>query len=65
MIATTMEREGKIVRKFQKSNTHKFTWFGNLPTPQSYWFVLIKLRNNTNNKTRRRRRFFSTQLNSL
>ena len=54
-----------VVRIFQKSNTHKFTWFGNLPTPRSYWFVLILLRNNTNNKTRRRRKFFSTQLNSL
>jgi hypothetical protein len=50
------------VRIFQKLNTHKFTWFGNLPTPRSYWFVLILLRNNTNNKTRRRRKFFSTQL---
>jgi hypothetical protein len=36
------------VRIFQKSNTHKFTWFGNLPTPRSYWFVLINQRNNTN-----------------
>jgi len=33
---------------FQKSNAHKFTWFGNLPTPRSYWFVLITQRNNTN-----------------
>jgi len=49
-----------VVRKFQKSNTHKFTWFGNLPTPRNYWFVLIKLRNNTINKIRRRRKFFST-----
>ena len=40
----------------------KFTWFGNLPTPRSYWFVLIKLRNNTNNNTRRRRK--SSLLNS-
>jgi hypothetical protein len=32
-----------VVRKFQKSNTQIFTWFGNLPTPRSYWFVLIKL----------------------
>jgi hypothetical protein len=47
---------------FQNSNTHQFTWFGNLPTPRSYWFVLIKLRNNTNNKTRRRRK--SSLLNS-
>jgi hypothetical protein len=37
-----------VVRIFQKSNTHKFTWFGNLPTPRSYWFVLINQRNNTN-----------------
>jgi hypothetical protein len=41
----------------------QFTWFGNLPTPRSYWFVLIKLRNNTNNKTRRRRKN-SSLLNS-
>jgi hypothetical protein len=34
-----------------------------LPTPRSYWFVLIKLGNNTNNKTRRRRKIlYSTQL---
>ena len=46
------------VRIFQKSNTHKFTWFGNLPTPRSYWFVLIKLWNNTNKRRRK------TQLNS-
>jgi hypothetical protein len=26
----------------------QFTWFGNLPTPRSYWFVLMKLTNNTN-----------------
>jgi len=51
-----------VVGKFQNSNTHEFTWFGNLPTPRSYWFVLIKLRNNTNNKTRRRRK--SSLLNS-
>ena len=25
-----------VVRIFQKSNTHKFTWFDNLPTPRSY-----------------------------
>jgi len=25
----------------------QFTWFGNLPTPRSYWFVLMKLTNNT------------------
>ena len=41
----------------------QFTWFGNLPTPRSYWFILIKLRNNTNkgggDKT------LSTQLYSL
>jgi len=43
------------VGTFKQSNTHKFTWFDNLPTPHSYWFVLIKLGNNTNNKTRRRR----------
>ena len=53
-----------IVGYFQNSNTHKFTWFGNLSTPRSYWFILINLTNNTNNKTRRRRKFFSTQLNS-
>jgi len=52
----------RFVGQFQNSNTHKFTWFGNLPTPRSYWFVLIKLRNNTNNKTRRRRK--SSLLNS-
>jgi len=51
------------VGSFKQSNTHKFTWFGNLPTPRSYWFVLIKLGNNTNNKTRRRRKIlYSTQL---
>ena len=33
---------------FQNSITHKFTWFGNLPTSLSYWFVLIKLTNNIN-----------------
>jgi hypothetical protein len=56
-----------VVGQFQNSNTHKFTWFGNLPTPRSYWFVLIKLRNNTNNKTRRRRKnlLYSTQALSL
>ncbi|XP_052305884.1 disease resistance protein Roq1-like isoform X1 [Populus trichocarpa] len=41
----------------------QFTWFGNLPTPRSYWFVLMKLTNNTNkgggDKT------LSTQLYSL
>jgi len=37
-----------VIGLFQKSNTHKFTWFSNLPTPQSYWFVLINQRNNTN-----------------
>jgi hypothetical protein len=26
----------------------QFTWFGNLPTPRSYWFVLMKFTNNTN-----------------
>jgi hypothetical protein len=48
-------------------NKHiQFTWFDNLFIPWSYWFVLIKFRNNTNNKTRRKKRkFFSTQLNSL
>jgi hypothetical protein len=52
-----------VVGLFKQSNTHKFTWFGNLPTPRSYWFVLIKLGNNTNNKTRRRRKIlYSTQL---
>jgi histone H3 len=51
-----------VLGYFQNSNTHKFTWFSNLPTPRSYWFVLIKLRNNTNNKTRRRRK--SSLLNS-
>ena len=38
----------QLVGKFQNSNTHKFTWFGNLPTPESYWLVLITQRNNTN-----------------
>ena len=40
----------------------QFTWFGNLSTPRSYWFVLMKLTNNTNkggDKT------LSTQLYSL
>ena len=49
------------VGSFKQSNTHKFTWFGNLPTPRSYWFVLMKLTNNTN----KRRRKNSTQLNTL
>jgi hypothetical protein len=49
------------VGTFKQSNTHKFTWFGNLPTPRSYWFVLMKLTNNTN----KRRRKNSTQLNTL
>ena len=48
-------RTSVLRRVFKQSNTHKFTWFGNLPTPRSYWFVLIKLSNNTNNKTRRRK----------
>ena len=52
-----------VVGCFQWSNTHKFTWFGNLPTPRSYCFVLIKLKNYTNkgggHKT------LSTQLYSL
>jgi hypothetical protein len=51
-----------VVGKFQNSNTHQFTLFGNLPTPRSYWFVLIKLRNNTNNKTKEEEKIFSTQL---
>jgi len=37
-----------VVRRFKQSNTHKFTWFDNLLTPGSYWFVLITQRNNTN-----------------
>ena len=37
-----------VVRRFKQSNTHKFTWFDNLLTPRSYWFVLITQRNNTN-----------------
>jgi len=38
----------RSVGKFQHSNTHQFTWFGNLPTPRSYCLVLITQRNNTN-----------------
>jgi hypothetical protein len=48
---------------FPELNHTQFTWFGNLPTPRSYWFVLMKLTNNTNkgggDKT------LSTQLYSL
>ena len=36
------------VGSFNQSNIHRFTWFDNLPTPRSYWFVLITQRNNTN-----------------
>ncbi|KAI5559569.1 hypothetical protein BDE02_17G120400 [Populus trichocarpa] len=38
----------QVLGYFQNSNTHKFTWFGNLPTPRSYCLVLITQRNNTN-----------------
>jgi len=55
LVASCDEHVKWLLGYFRNSNTHKFTWFGNLPTPRSYWFVLIKLRNNTNNKTRRRR----------
>ena len=51
-----------IVGTFPELKHAQFTWFGNLPTPRSYWFVLIKVTNNTNNKTRRRRN--SSLLNS-
>jgi len=37
-----------VVGSFTQSNTYQFTWFGNLPTPRSYWLVLITQRNNTN-----------------
>jgi hypothetical protein len=56
--------EQQIVGKFQKSNTHKFRGIGNLPTPQSYWFVLINQRNNKT-KQIKRKKLFSTQLYSL
>ena len=32
----SFKRYAHHVRIFQKSNTHKFMWFGNLPTPRSY-----------------------------
>ena len=56
-------REERSVEIFPELNHTQFTWFGNLPTPRSYWFVLMKLTNNTNkgggDKT------LSTQLYSL
>jgi hypothetical protein len=53
----------QLLGNFQNSNTHKFTWFGNLPTPRSYWFVLMKITNNTNK--RGGDQTLSTQLYSL
>jgi len=53
----------QAVGLFPELNHTQFTWFGNLPTLRSYWFVLMKLTNNTNkgggDKT------LSTQLYSL
>jgi hypothetical protein len=34
--------------KFRTQTHIRFTWFGNLPTPRSYWLVLINQGNNTN-----------------
>ena len=35
------------VGMFPELKHTQFMWFGNLPTPRSYWFVLMKLTNNT------------------
>jgi hypothetical protein len=37
-----------VVGLFPELKHTQFTWFSNLPTPRSYWFVLMKLTNNTN-----------------
>ena len=34
--------------KFRTQTHIRFTWFDNLPTPRSYWLVLINQGNNTN-----------------
>ena len=47
-VSHSLAKQEQCVGEFQNSNTHKFTWFGNLPTPRSYWLVLITQRNNTN-----------------
>jgi hypothetical protein len=57
-------KDAACVGTFKQSNTHKFMWFGNLPTPRSYWCVLIKLSNNTNNKTRRKTSLLNSTLSS-
>ena len=42
----------------------QFTRFGNLPTPRSYWFVLMKLYKQYKQQYKEEEKIFSTQLNS-
>jgi hypothetical protein len=60
---TEEERGGQVVVQFPELKHTQFTWFGNLPTPRSYWFVLMKITNNTNK--RGGDKTLSTQLYSL
>jgi hypothetical protein len=55
---------GYCVGIFPELKHTQFTWFGNLPTPRSYWFVLMKLTNNTN-KGGGENLLYSTQALSL